>query len=661
MNFPVGSKPKKSGFFWISALLLFILTVGPGITPTRADAGLALEFDGVNDYAALGDTGDLMGTDAWVDNVTVSLWLRLTSPTAPTTSPPAGALILGVDYPRLFSINRAVFNGQDKIWLWNADGGSVDILGIDFVVGEWMHIALVHSGGMLYAYRNGALVGSIASDTTNVPNQGAGDGRIFIAGSGRSNPAMYIQGQIDEVSIWNMGLDEATIMDWWDREITPDHPYRANLAAYYQMTDGFGAVLSDNSGNGHTASLNGGMSNANWVPSGALGGGPPAETPTPTITTQPPTPTPTSTPAGPTFTPTNTSEPPTPTETFTPEPPTNTPTDTQEPPTATSTATATMTDQPPTATATATLVPPSPTSTSTFTPTFTPSATQVLPSPTSTGTFTPTFTPTQTQLPPSPTATFTPTPPTSTPTPPPTGSGYALKFDGSNDYVRLYETAHMMGTGWESTKTVSLWVRPTGPTPVCAYNSVAFCDNIFGDRPRWWGIARGQVLGQDRIWIFNADGGFLSYMDQIGITYTPGEWVHISLVHSNEQMTVYKNGLEVGTIFTGPTQQPNTGAYPVLHLGGIINNASRNWTFEGQIDAVKIWNFALSPSQVLQDINQVLSGTEPGLVAYYRMSDGSGTLLTDNSANYWDGVLFDGGVGVPPDGSPPQWEPPGID
>jgi hypothetical protein len=54
---------------------------------------------------------------------------------------------------------------------------------------------------------------------------------------------------------------------------------------------------------------------------------------------------------------------------------------------------------------------------------------------------------------------------------------------------------------------------------------------------------------------------------------------------------------------------------------------------------------------------QPLSGTESGLAAYYQMSDGAGTTLTDDSNNNWQGTLFDGARGVPPDGQPPLWVP----
>jgi hypothetical protein len=263
--------------------------------------------------------------------------------------------------------------------------------------------------------------------------------------------------------------------------------------------------------------------------------------------------------------------------------------------------------------------------------------------------------PTETPLP--PTATATPLP-TSTPTPIP-GSGYALEFDGNSDFVELAQTFYIMGTDWENTKTISLWVKPIGTGEACLYNDVAFCDTIFGDRPKWWGITRGVLDGVDKIWIWNAAGTASYLIDRIGIDYTPDEWVHIALVHSDGILRVYKNGVEVGSTLSGTTQQPNTGALPVLHIGGIINNSRADTTFRGVIDEVQIWNIARTPAQIADDMIQILSGSETGLKAYYRMSDGSGLTLTDDSIYAWTGTLVDGARGVPPDGNPPQWVLPG--
>jgi hypothetical protein len=211
----------------------------------------------------------------------------------------------------------------------------------------------------------------------------------------------------------------------------------------------------------------------------------------------------------------------------------------------------------------------------------------------------------------------------------------------------------MLGSGWETQKSVSLWVKPMGEAAVCLYSSVSWCDNIFGDRPRWWGITRGILNGSDRIWVWNYDGDPESPSDVIGVEYTPGEWVHITKVHSNNRMKVYKNGLLVGDVPSGATMQP--GGQPILHLGGIINNVSRNWTFYGQLDEVRLWNRALSQEEIQQDMYRLLEGDEDGLRAYYQMSDGEGLTLSDDSIYSWTGTLHDGGQGVDPDGSPPEW------
>jgi hypothetical protein len=39
----------------------------------------------------------------------------------------------------------------------------------------------------------------------------------------------------------------------------------------------------------------------------------------------------------------------------------------------------------------------------------------------------------------------------------------------------------------------------------------------------------------------------------------------------------------------------------------------------------------------------------------YRMSDGAGVTLTDDSINNFNGSLLDGGWGVAPNGAPAQW------
>ena len=217
--------------------------------------------------------------------------------------------------------------------------------------------------------------------------------------------------------------------------------------------------------------------------------------------------------------------------------------------------------------------------------------------------------------------------------------------------MTLAPTLNIFGPAWTTTKTVSLWVKPARGGRLCERSSVAWCDHVFGDRPCWWGINQGVVNGQDRIWLWNFDGT----MDLIGVPYTPGEWTHITLVHDSGVLRAYRNGVLVRAINSGPTQQPNTSVLPILHLAGVIINAERVWTYGGALDEVQLWSVARSAAEIQADMNRALAGNEPGLAAYYRMSDGVGLTLSDDSGNGWDGALYDGNNFVPPDSSPPEW------
>ncbi len=100
---------------------------------------------------------------------------------------------------------------------------------------------------------------------------------------------------------------------------------------------------------------------------------------------------------------------------------------------------------------------------------------------------------------------------------------------------------------------------------------------------------------------------------------------------------------------------PNTGAIPSIQIGAVINNVERNWSFNGEIDEVRFYNFGLTQSEIRDSIFTELTVPVSGLRAYYKMSDGSGTILTDDSGNSFDGTLMDGGGIVPANGSYPLW------
>jgi hypothetical protein len=83
-------------------------------------------------------------------------------------------------------------------------------------------------------------------------------------------------------------------------------------------------------------------------------------------------------------------------------------------------------------------------------------------------------------------------------------------------------------------------------------------------------------------------------------TITANTWIHIAGTYDGSYLRIYINGVLnntkalsgfiMGTQFTQPT-----------HIG--INNPASNETFTGKIDDVRIYNYARTPAQIIEDMN----------------------------------------------------------
>jgi lysophospholipase L1-like esterase len=85
---------------------------------------------------------------------------------------------------------------------------------------------------------------------------------------------------------------------------------------------------------------------------------------------------------------------------------------------------------------------------------------------------------------------------------------------------------------------------------------------------------------------------------------------------------------------------------------GIGNRAAVDRPFDGGIDEVRIWNVARTREQIQNDMHWELSGSEPGLVAYYKFNEGSGQSASDSTVYGNHGIL---GLSPQADASDPTW------
>jgi len=179
-------------------------------TEDECISGKCLRFSGSSQHVSTTTTGSLVtATDG-----TMSVWLkpRGTSPTATDVWDTDGIF---ADAGGDMGIYRGIIGGLDRIWIYNYDGNQ-DLIGITYNTNEWVQISWVHTGGTLYAYKNGNLISSTASGNTDLNNP-IDIGKGMDAGANGT-----FEGDIDEVKIYRNGLSAAQILANYNARSNPE-------------------------------------------------------------------------------------------------------------------------------------------------------------------------------------------------------------------------------------------------------------------------------------------------------------------------------------------------------------------------------------------------------------------------------------------------------
>ena len=195
--------------------------------------------------------------------------------------------------------------------------------------------------------------------------------------------------------------------------------------------------------------------------------------------------------------------------------------------------------------------------------------------------------------------------------------GYMMTFDGEDDEIMIPHLPTIITEKY----TIEAWVRPT---KLAAMNIVTRSDESY-PMAAW--------SHQLRI---NAEFKFEHYVeadDKYTVAHTvpiePGRWYHVAGVAvADDEMRLFVNGQEEGN--------------PV-HVGALRQKLDRYFIgsatgdgmgyFEGNIAEVRVWNLARTEEEIAgPEMRKVLNGTERGIVGYWRINEGPGSMVFDFSS-----------------------------
>lgn len=182
--------------------------------------------------------------------------------------------------------------------------------------------------------------------------------------------------------------------------------------------------------------------------------------------------------------------------------------------------------------------------------------------------------------------------------------GDYLKFDGGNDFVSV-NSPQSIPIG-NSHYTIEAWINPSqvGNNGVVGWGNFGVANQCnalkitnVGITNYWWGGGTNDL--------------------SVNYIFNPGTWYHVAATYDGITKKIYINGALAGSNTPGANSHnvPNANNFKV----GVTNNTEY---FDGGIEEVRIWDNAQSGSDIARRRFCELTGSEAGLVVYYKFNQG---------------------------------------
>jgi hypothetical protein len=182
--------------------------------------------------------------------------------------------------------------------------------------------------------------------------------------------------------------------------------------------------------------------------------------------------------------------------------------------------------------------------------------------------------------------------------------GGAVEFDGVDDYVNTNLSVN------SNQMTIETWIKP---------NSILGEDTgIMGTNSS--GFAIGQR--QDGIlFVWQAWGNHWSWYGFL----EADKWTHIAVTVNDLTIKTYVDGKHIGSA---------TSELEFSETSSIFKIGTNPWAnyFDGSIDDVRIYNYARTQKQILEDMNAGRPAQNKP-VAYWKFNEGYGTTVYDSAGN----------------------------
>ena len=225
----------------------------------------------------------------------------------------------------------------------------------------------------------------------------------------------------------------------------------------------------------------------------------------------------------------------------------------------------------------------------------------------------------------------------------------SLDLGGTNAYVNLGSASGLGASAF----TLELWFRRDGAGIATSTGSgglsaiplvtkgMAEGDGSTIDMNYFLGIrSTDGVLGADF-----EDRATGANHPVVGTTAIPadGSWHHAAATYDGSTWRLYLDGaLQIAQSVGAFTPRYDSAQWAAIgsasNSTGGVGTQTRGF-FDGAVDEVRIWNYARTPQQILESLNQEIQSAQ-GLLGRWGFSEGTGTTISDTSGNGLHGTVI---------------------
>lgn len=189
---------------------------------------------------------------------------------------------------------------------------------------------------------------------------------------------------------------------------------------------------------------------------------------------------------------------------------------------------------------------------------------------------------------------------------------YVVNFAGA-DYI---ETPTFQGVTGGAQRTMEAWIKTENST---ATTTLILSWGINANREKW-----DMRINAGKLRIEYSGGG----VNGTAII-NDGQWHHVAVVMTaGLDIELYVDGVSDGS---GSATGINTSIANNFNIGRSTGQPDRH--FVGLISDVRIWSIARTATEIADNKDSRLAGTETGLAGYWKLNDGSGTSVSDSGSS----------------------------